>query len=245
MQIFGAGYDQSIGERCIGMCNLYAYRTPQAEARRLLDVMVDRTGNQPPLPAIFPDQLAPVVRANRAGERGMMAMRWGLPPPQAGMRPVTNIRNTQSGWWRPWFDPRWRCLVPANAFCEWTDTSPKVPHWFALGPARPMFCFAGIWRPWTGERQKETGEHQLYGFLTTEPNDIVRPIHAKAMPVMLTTPEEWDIWLNAPIDKALALQRPLEPERLTIVATGELEDPPSGAGAVPGAAKDPQLLLPI
>jgi len=27
------------------MCNLYAYRTPQAEARLLLDVLIDRTGN--------------------------------------------------------------------------------------------------------------------------------------------------------------------------------------------------------
>jgi putative SOS response-associated peptidase YedK len=61
------------------------------------------------------------------------------------------------------------------------------------------------------------------------------------MPVMLTTSEEWDTWLRAPIDEALALQQPLAPERLQIVATGELEDPPSGAGP----AKSQQLLLPI
>jgi putative SOS response-associated peptidase YedK len=223
------------------MCNLYAYRTPQAEARRLLDVMIDHTGNQPPLPAIFPDQMAPVVRTGKNSVREMLPMRWGLPPPQAGTRPVTNIRNTQSAWWRPWLEPRWRCLVPANAFCEWTDASPKVPHWFALGPERPLFAFAGIWLPWTGTRKKEIGKHLLYGFLTTEPNGLVRPVHAKAMPVMLTTPEEWDTWLNAPVDEALALQRPLAPERLQIVATGELEDPPSGAAP----AKNPQLLLPI
>jgi len=223
------------------MCNLYAYRTPQAEARRLLGVMIDRTGNQPPLPAIFPDQMAPVVCAGEDGVREVLPMRWGLPPPQAGTRPVTNIRNTQSAWWRPWLEPRWRCLVPANAFCEWTDTSPKVPHWFALGPERPLFAFAGIWLPWTGTRRQETGKHLLYGFLTTETNALVRPVHAKAMPVMLTTPEEWDTWLCAPVDEALALQKPLAPERLRIVATGELEDPPTGA--VP--AKNQQLLLPI
>ena len=228
------------------MCNLYAYRTPQAEARRLMRIIDDRTGNQPPLPAVFPDQLAPVVRAGRDGAREMLAMRWGLPGPEsAGLRPVTNIRNAESAWWTPWLDPRWRCLVPANSFCEWTETSPKVPHWFALGPERPLFAFAGVWRKWTGERKKQNGEHLLYGFLTTEPNTLVRPVHAKAMPVMLTTPEEWDIWLRAPIGEALALQKPLPAERLQIVAHGELEDPPTGAAPGAAAPKSQQLLLPI
>jgi putative SOS response-associated peptidase YedK len=33
------------------------------------------------------------------------------------------------------------------------------------------------------------GGHLLYGFLTTEPNGVIAPVHAKAMPVMLTTEE--------------------------------------------------------
>jgi hypothetical protein len=37
--------------------------------RRLFGVSSDRTGNQPPLPSIFPDQLAPVVRTAKDGQR--------------------------------------------------------------------------------------------------------------------------------------------------------------------------------
>jgi putative SOS response-associated peptidase YedK len=51
------------------------------------------------------------------------------------------------------------------------------------------------------------GEHQLFGFLTTEPNDVVGAIHPKAMPVILTTTAEIEQWMIAPADKALKLQR--------------------------------------
>jgi putative SOS response-associated peptidase YedK len=93
--------------------------------------------------------------------------------------PVTNVRNLKSPYWRGWLKPEWRCLVPATSFCEWTDTRPKVTHWFALDERRPLFAFAGIWRLWTGERKGETGEHRLFAFLTTESNEVVKPIHAR------------------------------------------------------------------
>jgi putative SOS response-associated peptidase YedK len=48
-----------------------------------------------------------------------------------------------------------------------------------------------------GRTKGETGEHQLFAFLTTASNDVVRPIHAKAMPVLLTKPEEFDVGLMA------------------------------------------------
>jgi putative SOS response-associated peptidase YedK len=68
------------------------------------------------------------------------------------------------------------------------------------------------------------GEHELFGFLTTEANAIIAPIHPKAMPVILTTTEEFDLWLEGETVEALKLQRPLPDGMLDIVARGESEN---------------------
>ena len=64
----------------------------------------------------------------------------------------------------------------------------------------------------------------LYGFLTCEPNKEVGAIHPKAMPVILTEPDEIDTWMRAEWDVASALQRPLPDGALREVARGERSD---------------------
>jgi putative SOS response-associated peptidase YedK len=71
------------------------------------------------------------------------------------------------------------------------------------------------------------GNHELFGFLTTEANAIVAPVHPKAMPVILTTPPEVDVWLEADTLGALALQKPLLDGSIRIIAKGEREDGPT------------------
>jgi putative SOS response-associated peptidase YedK len=139
------------------MCNLYSVNKGQSAIRDLFRASHDRLGNLPLLPAIFPDQMAPIVRVRADGERELVMARWGMPgPPQYGGQPVTNIRNLGSPHWRGWLGSRNRCVVPATSFCEYLDTKPrKTPIWFALSEDRPLFAFAGLWASWRGVRGAE------------------------------------------------------------------------------------------
>ena len=173
------------------MCNLYSITTNQAAIIALFRVMNRYVGNLAPMPGVFPDYPAPVIR-NTADGSELAMMRWGMPPPpRNGGPPVTNIRNTSSPHWRGWLKPESRCLVPANSFAEYApETNPETKKkdvvWFALNDDRPLFAFGGLWTEFKGERGTKSklipGPHLVYGFLTTAPNAIVEPIHQKAMP---------------------------------------------------------------
>jgi len=202
---------------------------------------------------LFPDYNAPIVRAGADG-RELATARWGMPSSskalmdatkkraeklQAKGKPVdfkellrmepdggtTNIRNVKSKHWTRWLGPEHRGLVPFNSFSEFNKAE-GGDIWFALDETRPLACFAGIWTNWTSVRKVKEGEttNELYAFLTTEPNAEVGAIHPKAMPVILTTPDEVETWMTAPPDEALKLQRPLPDGALRIVARGVKED---------------------
>jgi putative SOS response-associated peptidase YedK len=102
------------------MCNHYSNTTNQAAIINLFRIINRYVGNLAPMPVVFPDYPAPVIR-NTECDTELTMMRWGMPPPRTGGPPVTNIRNTSSPHWRGWLKPENRCLVgrtSCNCGCE-------------------------------------------------------------------------------------------------------------------------------
>jgi putative SOS response-associated peptidase YedK len=221
------------------MCNLYSVTTNKQAIRELARAMGeirDTLGNFEPLPAVFPNRMAPVVRAGAAGGRELLMMRWGFPPPVIpGSKPrnpyLTNVRNTGSRYWQAWLKkPEHRCLVPVTSFAEPDNNQgPRsIWTWFAQDESRPLMFFAGIWREWEGDRGTKTipdvGKHLVFSFLTTDASPDVAPIHPDATPVLLLDNDARQMWMNAPWEFAKTLQRPPPAGTLRIVATDRKED---------------------
>lgn len=218
------------------MCNLYRITTGFEAMRDLFKGIGNRTNKTEFDDRIYPDYPAPIARKDKDGDMELAMLRWGMPTPDDHLKPnkktgvivdsgVTNIRNTWADHWKPWLEPEQRCIVPATQFSEYSETPDpatkrKTLHWFALNEDKPLFWFAGSWTQWSGIRKAKEGpvDVEIFAFLTTKPNAVVAPIHKKAMPVILRTPEEVDIWLNAPKKEALKLQKPLPDNDLIVLA---------------------------
>lgn len=188
------------------MCNLYNINVSRAEFNASFQAS---DGWRSELPVekdyVSPSKPGYIVR-EVDGARQLDVMTWRFPPPPGVKRPVVNVRNYTSPFWRTALgNPDRRCLVPVTEFQEWSVepdpvTGKKTKHWFSV-PSRPIFAFAGVWRP--------IGEGAAYAFLTCgydgDPaGHVVGAIHPKAMPVILHE-EDLDRWLQAPIDVALPL----------------------------------------
>ena len=91
-----------------------------------------------------------------------------------------------------------RCLVLADGFYEWRkDGKGKVPMRFKLKSGEP-FAFAGLWDSW---KHPDGSLLRTYTIVTTEPNDVLRPIHNR-MPAMLSNDDALK-WL--PVDDEIDL----------------------------------------
>jgi putative SOS response-associated peptidase YedK len=125
-----------------------------------------------------------------------------------------------------------RCLVPADGFYEWQGRrGERRPLWFHDRGGGPL-AFAGLVAVCAGEL--------AFVILTTEANDVVRPVHDR-MPVVLSA-EGAAAWLSRGDSSVLA---PAPPESLASREVSPLVNSVAhdGPELLPAPRPDPQLTL--
>jgi putative SOS response-associated peptidase YedK len=169
------------------MCGRFLLATPASTVAEVFDL--DEVPILQPRYNIAPGQPVAIVRhVPSSTRRELTHVLWGMIPswsrdPASAGRPINARAETAAD--KPTFRAafrRRRCLVPADGFYEWKPLGGrrKQPFVFRLGNGEP-FAFAGLWEVWEGPQGEvlETG-----CILTTEANDLVRPVHDR-MPVIL------------------------------------------------------------
>lgn len=182
---------------------------------------------------IAPSDPQPVI--TNATPDSIEVAHWGLLPTWASSdhEGFINARSETAAE-KPAFRDAWEkrpCLVLSSGFYEWQqrDVGPKQPFRIHR-PGDPAFAMAGLWEP----RQRGAGQDCSITILTTDPNEVIEPIHDR-MPVVLRREDERD-WLRSDPEQRFAL---CEPQRET-----GLEAYPISRDINNPAYDDPAVIVP-
>lgn len=176
-------------------------------ARRIsLDIMRNDF-SQLKIPLVFPEGL-PNLEAKEsiritdrtaivkmAAEPEVVVRRWSWPGPTG--KPVFNYRSEGRAF------EKGRCLIPVDAFFEFTDhadaSSKKKAKWRFESMDEDWFAIAGLWRD-----AGEVGE--AFTMLTCPPGEDVARYHSRQIVVMPR--ERWAAWLDPAASDATGLIAP-------------------------------------
>jgi putative SOS response-associated peptidase YedK len=145
---------------------------------------------------VAPSQMLPIVRMDN-GERVLACAQWGFVPEWAKEFPKTRPINAKaetvatSGLFRRAFNSR-RCLIPADGFYEWQGAKPPKQPYFIHRKDDGLFAFAGLWERWKPDKESEPID--TCTIITTEPNELMRPIHNR-MPLIVPQ-SDYSKWLD-------------------------------------------------
>ncbi len=211
-----------------GMCGRFALATEKKVLQMLYDLEI--RGDLMPRYNIAPSQNILAVRLSpREGKREPVTLKWGLVPFWAGdvtigskminARAETAAKKPS---FREAFKKR-KLLIPASGFFEWKkEEGAKQPYYICRKDGQP-FSLAGLWERW----EKADIPLETCTILTTEPNELVAPIHNR-MPVIIPH-RAYEKWLEpaADINNYKELLQPHPPEDYTAYPVGRLVNNPA------------------
>lgn len=222
------------------MCGRFSLSTPAQTLAEIFEV-----ANVPELQPRFniaPSEAIAAIRVPRDEQaRELARLRWGLVPswakePSVGNRMI-NARAETVGANPAFRSPfrRRRCLIPADGFFEWQRLERgKQPFHFRMRDGLP-FAFAGLWDLWEGKHGSVIESCTL---ITTQPNDLVRPVHDR-MPVIVE-PKHYELWLDPRVDRPERLMEVLQP-----FAAGKMVTYPVSNLVNNPANDDPACIAPL
>lgn len=196
------------------MCNRYQLDEKETELIERFEVQLTLFHPEHGL-EIAKTDVAPIIRVED-GKTVLDGARWGFIPAFAkDLKTAIQANNARAdkllepnSMFNRAFQHR-RCIIPATEYYEWLHEGKlKHKHGFTLKDNKLFGC-AGIWGRW---RQDDGSWLTHYAMITTEGNDLTRPIHDKdRMPVILQSREDEQEWLHTPSEQAAQLIHLLQP----------------------------------
>jgi putative SOS response-associated peptidase YedK len=192
------------------MCSRYSLTSPPAAVRAYFGH--ENEAAFPPRYNIAPGQPVLIVRLDHSRRRELVLVRWGLIPSwvkdPGKISSLINAR-AETAAEKPSFRGALRhrrCLVPADAFYEWTGRpGGRQPYLLRPSPPGPM-ALAGLWEHWLGA---DGSEIETMAILTVPANATVSRIHER-MPAILA-PQDFEAWLDIRSGSSVEVQRLLRP----------------------------------
>jgi len=200
------------------MCGRYTLKTPVERLSEKFQfpeiIPLKRRYNIAPSQPVAVVRLLPEERRRR-----LDLLDWGLIPARerdlrTARKPINAKAETVAE--LPSFRDAYRkrrCLIPADGFYEWKqEGGRKQPVYICMKDGEP-FAFAGLWERWVREKDDFIESCTI---LTTEPNDLLEPIHNR-MPVILDA-KDYDLWLDPNVQEVSRLKpllHPFPPEQMT------------------------------
>lgn len=160
------------------MCNEYAQERSLDELLKefgQLELPLTWDGGAPnmePRPSIRPTDPSFII-TGRAGAAHLSQMRWGFPGPRG---PIINFRSDGRGF------PKGRCLVPMDAFFEFTGPKAPKSKWRFTPAQAPFLGVAGLVR------------EDRFSLLTCPPGPDIAPYHDRQ--IVILPREHWAAWLD-------------------------------------------------